>query len=151
MPYLIDGHNLIPHIQGLSLDQLDDEMALIEILEGFFKRRRKKAVLYFDRAQIGGSPDINSAFLKIHFVRAPAIADDAIIQHLKKLGGAAKNWIVVSSDLHVRREAEKSGAQALSSAAFASLIKEKPQQPIESRQNGEDDISQWLEIFGKDS
>ena len=31
MPYLIDGHNLIPKM-GLKLADLDDEMQLIELL-----------------------------------------------------------------------------------------------------------------------
>lgn len=155
MPYIIDGHNLIPHIKGLSLDQIDDETALIEILEEYFKRQRKKAVLYFDRAQAGGSPDINSAFLKVHFVRRPAIADEAIILHLKRLGGAAKNWIVVSSDHLVRRSAVRMGAQILTSAVFAAEIQqetrnEAPEQ-ITQKPEGDDDISQWLEIFGKDA
>lgn len=155
MPYIIDGHNLIPHIKGLSLDQIDDENALIKILEDHFKRQRKKAMLYFDRAQTGGSPDINSAFLKVHFVRRPAIADEAIIQHLKKLGKEAKNWIVVSSDQLVRRSAVRMGAKILTSAVFAAEIQqesrnEEPEQ-IKQKLEGDDDISQWLETFGKDS
>lgn len=151
MPYIIDGHNLIPHIRGLSLDQIDDETKLIKILEKHFKRLRKKAVLYFDRAYSGGSPDINSAFLKVHFVRPPSIADDAIVQHLKKLGGDAKNWIVVSSDHLVRRSAVRMRAQILSSAVFAAEIEEEPPEQVEQRPGGNDDISQWLELFGKDS
>ena len=34
MPYLIDGHNLIPKL-GLRLDLPDDEMQLIGILQEF--------------------------------------------------------------------------------------------------------------------
>lgn len=151
MPYIIDGHNLIPHIRGLSLDQIDDETALIQILDAYFKRQRKKAVLYFDKAQIGGSSDINSAFLKVHFVRRPAIADEAIIQHLKKLGRAARNWIVVSSDQEVRSSAEKAGAQVLTSADFAALIEKKPSKKVEQRPEGDNDINEWLEIFGENS
>ena len=36
MSYLIDGHNLIPKIPGLTLRQMDDENELIEILQRFF-------------------------------------------------------------------------------------------------------------------
>ena len=35
MPYLIDGHNLIPKVAGLSLKAVDDEMQLIELLQEF--------------------------------------------------------------------------------------------------------------------
>ncbi len=152
MPYLIDGHNLIPHVRGLSLDQLDDEQALIERLDAYFQRQRKQAVLYFDRAQTGGSPDIRRAFLKIHFVRSPIIADTAILRHLKKLGGEARNWIVVSSDGEVRRGAKKQGAHIISSAAFAALLEEKkggkPEPPSKPQ---DDNIDQWLDLFCQNS
>jgi len=152
MPYLIDGHNLIPHMRGLSLEQMDDEQALIARLETFFQRERKQAVVYFDRAQ-PGSADYRSAFLHAHFVRPPAIADTAILQHLRKLGGEARNWTGVSSDGNVRNGAKKAGARAVSSAAFAKLLENSPAarpaapgQPEES-----DDIAGWLEIFGRKS
>ena len=152
MPYLIDGHNLIPHVRGLSLEQMDDEQALIARLEAFFQRERRQAVVYFDRAH-PESGDYRSAFLQAHFVRPPAIADTAILQHLRKLGGEARNWTVVSSDGSVRNGAKKAGARAMSSAAFAKLLENSPAsrpagpgQPKES-----DDITGWLEIFGRKS
>lgn len=39
---LIDGHNLIPKIHGLSLKMLDDEMELIQILSEYARLSRKK-------------------------------------------------------------------------------------------------------------
>ena len=154
MPYLIDGHNLIPHIRGLSLDQIDDEMALIDMLEHYFQRIRKKAIIYFDHAQVGSEQDIKRAFLKVHFVRPPAIADDAILRHLKKLRGDAKNWVVVSSDQYVQRGAAKMGAQVLSSAEFAGLLDQPPKNsnhPGPFKENPDDDIDQWLRAFGQHS
>jgi len=152
MPYLIDGHNLIPHVHGLSLEQLDDEQALIARLEAYFQRERKQAVVYFDRAQIG-SAEQKRAFLQVHFVRPPAIADTAILQHLKKLGGEARNWVVVSSDGNVRRGAQKAGARAMSSAAFAKLLEASSAEhasPAASEKEP-DDITGWLESFGRKS
>jgi predicted RNA-binding protein with PIN domain len=152
MPYLIDGHNLIPHVRGLSLEQLDDEQALVARLEAHFQRERKQAVVYFDRAQIG-SAEQKRAFLQVHFVRPPAIADTAILQHLKKLGGEARNWVVVSSDGNVRRGAQKAGARAMSSAAFAKLLEASSADhyspPTSEKET--DDITGWLEIFGRKS
>jgi hypothetical protein len=55
MPYIIDGHNLIPRIPGIELDDLDDEKELIKLLQGFLSRANKKAHLYFDRASTGHS------------------------------------------------------------------------------------------------
>jgi hypothetical protein len=42
MPYLIDGHNLIPKIPGMNLGDVDDETQLIEMLQEFCRRRRKQ-------------------------------------------------------------------------------------------------------------
>ncbi|MBP1702274.1 MAG: hypothetical protein H6Q38_1381, partial [Chloroflexi bacterium] len=41
MPYIVDGHNLIPKIPGLSLRAIDDEMQLIELLQEFCRVQRK--------------------------------------------------------------------------------------------------------------
>jgi len=49
MPYIIDGHNLIPRV-GLRLDALDDEMALVEILRDFCRIKKKRVEVYFDGA-----------------------------------------------------------------------------------------------------
>ncbi|MDK2981994.1 MAG: uncharacterized protein PWQ55_2341 [Chloroflexota bacterium] len=151
MPYLIDGHNLIPRVRGLNLQQLDDEQALIARLERYFKAQRKQAVVYFDRAHAGDSPDLRRAFLKVHFVRPPAIADTAILRHLQRLKGEAHNWVVVSSDNEVRQGAEHLGARVLSSEEFAALLDadEKPGQQKPS--GGGDDIDFWLKQFQKPS
>ena len=53
MPYLIDGHNLIPRIPGLSLKDLDDETALIQILQRFAARQGSRVDVFFDRAPPG--------------------------------------------------------------------------------------------------
>ena len=50
MPYLIDGHNLIPKIPGLSLEMLDDEDRLIELLQEFARVRRQRIEVFFDQA-----------------------------------------------------------------------------------------------------
>ncbi len=155
MPYLIDGHNLIPHVRGLSLEQLDDEQALIARLETFFQRARKQAVVYFDKAQLE-SGDYRSAFLQVHFVRRPAIADTAILNHLRRLGGEARNWVVVSSDGSVRNGAKKAGARVMSSAAFAKLLENSNSSgtaAANSSKDGKDadDVAGWLEIFGRKS
>ncbi len=39
--YIIDGHNLIPKLPGRSLRELDDEMALVGLLQTFGRLRRK--------------------------------------------------------------------------------------------------------------
>ena len=38
MPTIIDGHNLIPKVRGLSLQRLDDELELIQKLQTLLPR-----------------------------------------------------------------------------------------------------------------
>ena len=52
MPYLIDGHNLIPKV-GLRLDSVDDELELIELLQAHGRRSRSLIEVFFDGAPAG--------------------------------------------------------------------------------------------------
>ncbi len=114
MPYLIDGHNLIPKIPGLSLQAEDDEQQLITLLLEFCRLQRKQVEVYFDNAPPGGVRARNFGNVIARFVRQGSTADQAIRQRLERLGRAARNWTVVSSDLAVQTEARGiSGARAL--------------------------------------
>lgn len=53
MPYLIDGHNLIPKIHTLSIKAIDDEIELVKMLQVFCQRKRKHAEVFFDNAHPG--------------------------------------------------------------------------------------------------
>ena len=53
MNYIIDGHNLIAKIEGLSLSMPDDEQRLIELLNRYGELRRHKLEVYFDGAPVG--------------------------------------------------------------------------------------------------
>lgn len=150
MPYLIDGHNLIPHIAGLSLDMIDDEAALVEILEPMIRKTNKKAVIYFDQAFPGSEPAIRRGQLQIRFVRKPIIVDQAILQDLYALEGEAKNYTVVTSDQMLSHQAKKLGAQVIPSERFLSSLKRKNIRNNEIFQT-ETDIDYWLRVFGSDS
>jgi len=50
MQFLIDGHNLIPKIPGLSLQEMDDEQQLIILLQEFCRLQRKQVEVFFDQA-----------------------------------------------------------------------------------------------------
>lgn len=151
MPYLIDGHNLIPYVPGLGLDQLDDEMRLVAIVEKYFRRLRKKAVVYFDRGQPGNKPAIRRGFVIVRFVRPPMIADQAINGQLKNLGSAAKNYIVVSSDQEVVSFATERGARTLSSLEFAKQLAFPGKSKKQWEMNKKYDTEYWLKVFGENS
>lgn len=122
MPYLIDGHNLIPQI-GLRLDSFDDENELVERLNTYCRLSRHTGLeVYFDNAPVGQPETRRIGLLTAHFVRKPLIADEAIRLRLKNLGKAAKNWSVVSSDHRVQNDARAAGAKVISSDEFAATV-----------------------------
>src|SRR4051794_36337286 len=97
MPYLIDGHNLIGQMPGLSLADPDDEQKLVGLLRTFLMRTRKKGTVIFDNGQPGGASHWSNSVLTVVFSRPSGSADDLIRRRLS----SAKNpseLIVVSSD-----------------------------------------------------
>ena len=122
MPYLIDGHNLIPKVPGLQLGSADDEMQLVELLQEFCRLSRKQVEVYFDQAAPGQSGKRALGTVTAYFVAAGRTADQAINQRLEKLGRSARNWVVVSSNRSVQISARHAGAQVLASEAFARLL-----------------------------
>lgn len=154
MAYMIDGHNLIPKVPGLSLQDLDDEIRLIQLLQEFCRMQRKKVEVYFDRAPTGQAGTRRYGQVTAHFVTQNSSADNAIRQRLERLGKTAKNWIMVSSDAAVQAEARAAGARALPSEQFVRLL----QQPIKTSTTqdeerpsevGPDEIDDWLKLFGQ--
>jgi predicted RNA-binding protein with PIN domain len=151
MPFLIDGHNLIPRI-GLRLDSLDDELELIRLLQEYCRLSRSQAEVYFDNAPAGQPSMQKHGKVTAHFVRRPGIADEAIRQRVAKLGASAKNWTVVSSDRRVQAEARAAKAKVLSSDEFARQVRltlqNKPAAEGESAMSDQE-LNDWLELFAK--
>lgn len=153
MPYLIDGHNLIPKL-GLRLTDFDDELVLLEQLNEFCRiSRRGQVEVYFDNAPQGYPETRRSGLVTAHFVRKPLIADEAIRLRLKKLGRAAKNWTVVSSDHRVQNEARTAGARVVSSDEFARTVIETlrtgPPPSGKDKSMSERELEEWLRLFDK--
>lgn len=153
MPYIIDGHNLIPKIPGFSLSEVDDENRLIELLQEFCRRRRKTAEVYFDNAPPGQLRVRKFGNIVAHYVRTGRTADDAIRERLQRLDRAARNWSVVSSDHAVQVAAKATKAQAISSESFADqLLAIDDGKPgsgdSEVPSLSPEEVDDWLEIFG---
>ena len=150
MPYLIDGHNLIPKV-GLRLDSFDDELELVAVLQEFSRLHRRQVEVYFDGAPADQAGTRSLGTIKAHFVRAGTTADVAIARRLKKLGRAAKNWTVVSSDRQVKSEAGAVHAEVLSSDEFARLLQQTPRgqvsKPAADRKVSPAEVDEWLNIF----
>jgi predicted RNA-binding protein with PIN domain len=152
MPYLIDGHNLIPKL-GLRLDSFDDELDLLIRLQEFCRLRRAQVEVYFDGAPSGQASTRKSGVVTAHFVRRGSSADAAIEARLIQLKKAAKNWTVVSSDGRVQRAARTAGAGAMSAEEFAQeMVKEQTRRMTKSKNESAlspDEVEEWLEFFEK--
>jgi predicted RNA-binding protein with PIN domain len=152
MPYLIDGHNLIPKIPGLSLRAVDDELQLVQKLQEFCQQRGKQVEVYFDNAPPGQDGKRRYGAVSAYFVRQGQTADSAIRLRLQRLGRTAPNWTVVSSDAYVQSAARAAGAQTLSAEAFAGLLQEAGRPDGEVGKSGEaplspEELQEWLRLF----
>ncbi len=149
MPYLIDGHNLIPKL-GLRLDSMEDEQELIAILQEFCRLSRKTVDVYFDGAPAPHAGTRKHGAVTAHFVKLGSSADNAIRKRLQSMGKSAKNWTVVTSDRQVQAEARAVQAEILSSDSFAAIVREtrssapggKEDQKLSAR-----DVEEWLNLF----
>jgi uncharacterized protein len=152
MTYLIDGHNLIPHIAGLSLDQLDDEEGLVDLLVDFSIKKNCQIEVNFDHGHLNSEREFKRGRVHVHFVRSPMDADSAILARLLGIGNAAKNYIVVSSDQNVQNRARRIGATVMPSQKFAQLInnmgdKKRPDRQGQKTANIEKEIDDWMKLF----
>ena len=150
MPYLIDGHNLIPKM-GLRLASMDDELELITILQEYCRlERRKQVEVYFDGAPTPQAGTRKHGLVTAHFVPLATTADNAIGNRLKKLGKSAKNWIIVSSDHRVQLEARAAKAEVLSSETFAGMVKQvrdSASKTIHDRKLTPQEVEDWVKVF----
>jgi len=152
MPYLIDGHNLIPKL-GLRLDAFDDEQELLERLQEFCRLRRAQVEVYFDGAPPGHASTRKAGVVTAHFIRQDSSADAAIEARLIQLKKTAKNWTVVSSDGSVQRAAGAAHAGVMSAEEFA-LDMLKAQTTNMTKSDNEsalspDQVDEWLRLFEK--
>jgi predicted RNA-binding protein with PIN domain len=154
MPYIVDGHNLIPKVSGLSLQEMDDEQHLLEMLQEFCRRKRRQVEVFFDNAPPGGVRARNLGQVTARFVRQGASADDAIRKRLGNLGRAARNWTVVSSDQAVQAEARAAQAQVMPSEAFARMMAQAlddnrvDQGKASDAALNPEEVDDWLQLFG---
>jgi len=149
MAYLIDGHNLIPKL-GLRLDSIDDEIELIAILTEFCRLGRKQVEVYFDGAPTPHAGTRKLGAVTAHFVQLGTTADNAIRNRLRKLGKAAKNWTVVSSDRQVQADARAARAEVISSDSFAGVLQQarnSAPKPTDERKLSKQEVEEWLKLF----
>jgi predicted RNA-binding protein with PIN domain len=149
---VIDGHNLIPKIPGLSLEDPEDESKLLEVLNQYCRLSKTHVELFFDGAPLGLEQKPKQGLIRVHMVRKGLSADDAIVAFIRGLGNNARNITVISSDRRVQVEVKSLQANVISSEAFSTEIRKalsSPQAEQETRERTltTNEIEQWEEVF----
>jgi hypothetical protein len=155
MPYIIDGHNLIPKVAGISLGDMDDELQLVKLLQEYCRLSQKRVEVYFDNAPPGSSGARTYGCVVARFIRQGRTADQAIHEKLRRLGGEARNWTVVSSDREVRANARSTRAKSMRVEEFAQQLKSVIAEGSQHLSEDEAELSsrevdEWMDIFGFD-
>jgi predicted RNA-binding protein with PIN domain len=153
MQYIIDGHNLIPNIRGLTLSDLDDEKALVDLLTPFLRAKKSRAMVFFDRAAAGQAGQHNYGLIKAVFVPAGQTADSAIAVYIRQLGGASRNHTLVSSDRAVQASARFYHTPVLTSQEFSEQLQrffeQEPQSSLSESALSPEEVKQWEDLFNQ--
>lgn len=152
MQYMIDGHNLISKLHGLSLSMPDDEERLLTLLERYCTIGSHRVEVYFDGAPPGQAGEVKHGRVRAHFVSQRSSADGAIRKRLVSLAKSARNWLLVSSDRAVQAAGREAHAQVLSSEDFARRLLESIQRGPDTSLSTDEPLSeaevrQWEKIF----
>ena len=152
MHLLVDGHNLIGQVPGLSLADADDEAQLVLLLRGYAARKRgRQVVVVFDRGVYGHPQRLDGYNVSCHFAKSPQDADTQLIRRLRALR-RPREWTLVSSDRQVARVAEECGVRVLGAREFAAQLQaptapaRPPPEKPEARLSPAE-IEEWLRIF----
>jgi predicted RNA-binding protein with PIN domain len=149
VPIIIDGHNLIGRLPGISLHDPDDEEKLVRLLTSYQARTGKKITVVFDPG--GGFALPQSRRVGgIHIVFAPhGSSADAVIARRVQRSRNPRNWSVVTSDRDLARAVAKGGAQVLSAEAFAQELATPSAAPPDWKDipPSPDEVASWLAMF----
>jgi predicted RNA-binding protein with PIN domain len=154
MHLLVDGHNLIGQLDGISLADPDDEAQLVVLLRGYAARKRgRQVVVVFDHGVYGHPLNLNGYGVACYFAKSPQDADTHLIRRIQGLP-RPRDWALVSSDRRIMRAAEERGVRVIGAREFAGQLlgpaapakpaAEKPDAPLSAAE-----VDEWLELFGE--
>lgn len=149
MPYLIDGHNLVNFVPGLSLAAPDDEAQLVTRLHQWLARAGKRGVVFFDQGQ-PGHPAGGNATLQVRFVRPPRTADQAIEDFLHQTPNPA-GWTVVTADQRLSMLARRLRAQVRAPAAWLREMHHARPTTVRQKTQGlsASEVAEWEQAFAQ--
>lgn len=151
MPILIDGHNLIGRLSMLSLEDADDEEALIRVLGSYRGRTGRSVTVVFDPGGAFALPQARR-YRGIDVVFAPhGSSADAVIARRVQKSRNPDRWLVITSDRDLAGEVQHAGARVQSADAFArELQPAEPgleELPWKEEPLSASEIDEWLTLF----
>ena len=158
MHYLIDGHNLIARVPGLSLADPDDEVKLLQLLKRWaVADARRKVTVIFDKGLPGGeAKHLSGSGVRAIFAPDNRSADSLIIRRIEGIEDPAQHT-VVSSDGAILRAAQRRRVPTQRSEVFAAAMVNERTFPGAARPAADprdnpsispNEVSEWLELFG---
>jgi predicted RNA-binding protein with PIN domain len=152
MPLLIDGHNLIGRMSDLRLDDPEDEAKLVARLRTYCVRKRKRAVVVFDRGLPGGrSRRLSAGRVEVVFASTGHTADGILRERIRRARDP-RGLTVVTSDGQVIAAAQARGARVVRSEELAARL-ETPCSTGDEEKDvhlSDAEIEEWLKVFGVD-
>ncbi|MFN2165278.1 MAG: NYN domain-containing protein [Anaerolineae bacterium] len=149
MPVLIDGHNLIGQLATPSLEDPDDEEALLRILMSYRGRTGRAITVVFDPGSTFALASTQKrGGVKVVFAGHNSSADAYILRRVRQ-SRDRRGWLVVTSDRDLADAVRELGARIQSASDFAKELaapaasmadwREKPLSP--------DEVDAWLAVF----
>ncbi|HID89734.1 MAG TPA: hypothetical protein EYP52_08520 [Anaerolineae bacterium] len=151
MPLLIDGHNLIGRMPDLSLEDPEDEVALVRRLRRYCWRHRRRAIVIFDAGLPGGrSPILSSPEVQVIFAPYGRTADALLCERIRRMRDPA-GLIVVSSDHSVQAAARDRGMRVIPAETFAAELAadDGVEEGAEEKPRSVEDLEEWLRLFNE--
>jgi hypothetical protein len=148
LPILIDGHNLIGQMPGLSLQDPHDEEKLVTLLRSYQARTGKAVTVVFDPG--GGVLAQTQRIGGVEVVFAsPSSTADAVITRRVRASRNPRGWLVVTSDQQLAGTVSRHGARVQSAATFAAQLDRPTEAPPEWREKEplSDEVEAWLSLF----
>mgnify|MGYP001233769482 CR=1 FL=1 len=145
MLWLIDGHNVIGQLQDLSLDDPYDEAKLTQAIRRYVMRGngKVKAIIYFDNGLPGGfSKELSSHYVEVIFAPPRTPADRLIMKRASALRAKSQEFVLVTSDDHIRQLGFAYGLEMIASEEFALLIGFRPVEVPDDDDSPQSDANQ---------
>jgi uncharacterized protein len=149
MPVLIDGHNLIGKLATPSLQDPDDEEALLRMLIAYRARTGRSVTVVFDPGSTFALPSTRQrGGVKAVFAPHNGSADAIIIRRVRQ-SRDRNGWLVVTSDRDLATAVSHLGARVQSASDFAKELEARASAMPDWREKplSPEEVDAWLALF----